>query len=342
LTGNATLRSSGSIWNVYSNITDNGVGYGLTVDGGGVSLRGNNTYYGPTITTNGANLYVSANNALGTTNGNTIVAAGGVLVLDTDYTTPETMNLNGGTLRSSASGGVSWSGDIILGANSYIRRKNLGAAITINGVISGDYGLTIGGSETGEVVFTAINTYTGPTIVQTGTLTLNGALPNSPVTATTGTLGGTGFINTATLNGGTLSPGSGVGNVGTITAGNLTLTNTVALAFDLQSPGASDYVNVTNQLSWTGLMQTNWFVLSAPSGLATGEYTLLHSTLLSGQLGEGTNFTAIGGNVGYDGYLWLSADNKDVMLTVVPEPGAATLVGMGLVAMLLVCRWRRP
>jgi hypothetical protein len=43
----------------------------------------------------------------------------------------------------------------------------------------------------------------------------------------------------------------------------------------------------------------------------------------------------------FSGYLWLDTGSQDVKLTVVPEPSAGMLVGSGLLAMLLVRRWRR-
>jgi len=118
------------------------------------------------------------------------------------------------------------------------------------------------------------------------------------------------------------------------------LTNGVQLAFELGAPGASDLVIVTNALAFTG-METNWFVLSAVSGFGVGTYTLFDALSYgSSTLGSGTNFDDIAGT-GLSGYLWLDSDNQDVKLTVVPEPSAGVLVGIGLLALLALRRWPR-
>jgi len=184
------------------------------------------------------------------------------------------------------------------------------------------------------------NTYGGTTVINAGTLAINGRLENSAVTVNSGgVLAGNGFIaKSVTLRGGaTLSPGN---SVGTLTVGDLTLTNGVQLVFELGAPGASDLVIVTNALSFSG-METNWFVLSAVSGFGAGTYTLFDALNYgSSTLGSGTNFTNIAGT-GLSGYLWLDSANQDVKLTVVPEPGTGTLVAVGLLGMWILLRRQR-
>ncbi|MCX7887125.1 MAG: autotransporter-associated beta strand repeat-containing protein [Verrucomicrobiae bacterium] len=187
---------------------------------------------------------------------------------------------------------------------------------------------------TGRWILSGQNTYTGPTIVNSGTLVVNGAILNSFVTNNVfGTIAGTGFVANLTIISGTLSPGT---SVGTLTAGNLTLLGTPTLHFELGPTNASDLVVVNGTLSFSN-METNWFLFSALPGFGLGTYTLFDAGSLAGTLGPGTNFINIGGS-GYDGYLFL--EGTDGKLEGVPETSTAALVATGL-AILLVLRRRR-
>lgn len=260
--------------------------------------------------------------------GTTALAIGSGAALDLNG-----VNQTVGSLANSGS-----AGGIVTNTAGTLSTFTVGAANTdtaFSGAIQGAIALTKLG--TGNQILSGTNTYTGATLISAGTLTINGRLENSPVTANIGgTLAGDGFIagSVAINNGATLSPG---GSVGTLTVGDLTLTNGVKLVFDLGPTNASDKVIVNNALSLGG-MDTNWFVLSAVSGFEEGTYTLFDATSITGLLGSETNFADING---YTGYLWLDDANHDVKLTVVPEPGTGTLVGAGLLAMFLLGRLRR-
>ncbi len=244
-----------------------------------------------------------------------------------------TFNLSGGTLSAYAS----WSSSVNLNLtniNGNLVIQTPGYDITLTGVLSGIGGFTKTG--TGTLILGGNNTYSGGTVVNAGTLTINGRLANSPLTVTGGTLGGTGFVNSAIIDGGTLSPGN---SVGTLTVGNLTLTNLPRLVFELGATNASDLVIVTNTLVFTS-MNADWFAFVVTNGFGVGDYTLFNAAVLNGTLGADTNLTNIGGS-GFSGFLWLDNANADVKLTVVPEPTAGALVGVGLVAVFLLGRVRR-
>jgi|GEM_PF-3451688 len=271
------------------------------------------------------------------------------------------INLNGGTMQSSG-GGYFDALDNTLLINSLANpnpsviagrlnlRSNFGANPLVFNVADGaaaidllvsaqitqeNDGRGIAKTGNGLMMLTATNTYSGPTLVSAGTLVVNGRLSAGTVTVTGGTLGGTGFVNAALINGGRLSPGN---SVGTMTVGNLTLTNLPLLVFELGATNASDLVIVTNALAFTG-METNWFSFTTTSGFGVGDYTLFDAMVLNASLGAGTNFYNIAGS-GLDGFLWLDTVNRDVKLTVVPEPGAGALVGIGLLLLMMTRRWR--
>jgi autotransporter-associated beta strand protein len=84
---------------------------------------------------------------------------------------------------------------------------------TFDGAISGPGQVVQFG--TGKTVLTAVNTYSGPTFVNAGTLSVNGSIASSPVFVNFGgTLGGNGTVGPTTiLAGGALSPGNSVGTL---------------------------------------------------------------------------------------------------------------------------------
>ena len=324
VSNNIVLLGDGGVGNNLNTLELAGVisgGFGLNKNGlGRVILSGNNGYTGVT-TINAGTLNAGHANALGSV-GADITFAGGVL----QY--------------SAASASTDWASRFKNSASS-IALDTDGQNVTLAGNIenSNKGGLTKLGD--GILLLSGSNTYSGMTLVSAGTLSVNGGIYNSAVTATGGTLGGTGFVGNLTIDAGQLSPAN---SIGTLTVGNLTLTNLPvgALSFELGTtnvPGGSDLVIVTAALNFTG-MTTNWFNLSTTNGFGAGTYTLFDAVTGTMSLGTETNFFNIGGS-GYDGYLWLDQANSDVQLIVVPEPGTGTMVGAGLMAMLMLRRLRR-
>jgi len=111
------------------------------------------------------------------------------------------------------------------------------------------------------------NAYSGPTIVNDGTLLINGTISNSAVTVQNGaTLGGGGSISGAVSveNGGTLSPG---GTLGTLSISNsLTLAGTTLMELNA-SNGQSDRVQGLTNVSYGGTL----VVSNLAGALTTGQ-----------------------------------------------------------------------
>ncbi len=205
------------------------------------------------------------------------------------------------------------------------------------GAISGGGFTKVG---TGTLELSGVNTPSGdPVTVQAGTLLVTGSLSGSNVEVQNGgTIGGSGTIGSDVyvLAGGKISPGTSPGTL-TVTGTQLdfsdgvTAPNTQSLIFELGT--ASDRVNLTaGQFNiGTGVLEFDDFAFTAGSGFGPGTYTLFDSTQdVFGGLGAAVTGT-IGG---LDATLSLADTNNDVLLTVVPEPGSATLLlgGLALVA----------
>ncbi|MGV3531897.1 MAG: autotransporter-associated beta strand repeat-containing protein, partial [Chthoniobacteraceae bacterium] len=212
--------------------------------------------------------------------------------------------------------------------------------ITVNGV--------------GSVILSGANTYTGPTIVQAGSLIVEGSIAGSDTTVNGGILGGSGTVGEVTLTGGTINPGNGAGALDT---GNLIL-DSGTLAFQIGGNTSETY----GQLNVAGTVSLN-----APVNLTldfaaydpvdfTDEFVLVSNNLADAiafasgtarlwyggaQLDQGAIFIATSGaltqafEISYTG-----GDGNDVVLTAVPEPATAVTL-MGGVALLAGMRRRR-
>jgi outer membrane autotransporter protein len=80
-----------------------------------------------------------------------------------------------------------------------------------NNDIGGSGGLTLNG--TGTLVLTGTDTYSGPTVINGGTLVVNGSIASPTTINPGGTLRGTGAVNAALTNNGTISPGDPTGTL---------------------------------------------------------------------------------------------------------------------------------
>ena len=253
-TGGNTLTSDGSGNTAIGGVVS-GAG-GIVKNGAGtLSLNGANTYTGLT-TINAGTVAISSSSGLGSSSAGTVVNPGGMLQLvgwgQFTLTQPLTLSGDGpggdlpttgstnGALSIATSFAVSVSGGITLAGNASIgvggsisgltvtsNGVNLGGneltinasnPASINAPISGSGGLIINGDgTTGQTTLSAVNTYTGSTIVQAGTLLLNGngTLASTNYTINQGTLkldnSGTNVTNripdaaTITMNGGTFA-----------------------------------------------------------------------------------------------------------------------------------------
>jgi uncharacterized protein with beta-barrel porin domain len=112
-----------------------------------------------------------------------------------------------------------------------------------------------------------------PWTVQQGILSVNGSLANSTFTVDSGgTLGGTGTVGTAVINGGTLKPGNSGGTLNV--SGNLTFTAASTYLVEISSTGAAR-TNVTGTATLGGAGVATSF---AGAGVVQHQYTILNAT----------------------------------------------------------------
>ncbi len=208
----------------------------------------------------------------------------------------------------------------------------------------------------GTMLLSSNNTYTGTTTIKGGTLKLNSstAIANSS-TITVGDTGSSGAVldvtaagltvgSTQTLGGigtilatgrtvtasGTISAGNSVGIL-SIDGGTLALDSTSKFTFELGT--SSDLISLLNLATLnlgSGTLGLSDFTFSDSGGFTDGVYNLITGAAsFTGTLDTG-NLT--GSVLGRDGTLSMSGNN--LILTVVPEPSAALIGSLGLLALL--------
>ena len=241
----ATLTAGGNNSSTaFSGTLTNGAGsLGLTKTGlGTMILTGGNTYSGGT-NINGGILAVSNDGNLGT----------------------GPLNFNRGTLQALAGGGgITSSKAITLNAGGGTFLADAGTTSTLSAVIGGAGSLTKDGP--GTLALTGTNIYEGGTVMNAGTLTVNGAQA----------LGLGGFV----LNGGTLKADPQPINV----KGNYTQNagGTLQLQVAGASPGQYDTLNVGGNAALGGTLQLislgfqpkagNQLTLVTTGGLISGRF----------------------------------------------------------------------
>ncbi len=163
---------------------------------------------------------------------------------------------------------------------------NGGQSLILNCDVSGTNGISLnpGDIGTGTLVLGGVDTYTGPTTVNAGTLWVNGSLAAASVVSVNSgsTLGGTGAIGgPVTVNAeGTLSPGA---SVGTLTVrNNLTLSGNLLIEVDKSVAPSNDMVMVSGLLTNAG---TGTLTLKnlGPALAAGDRFQVFNQPVLNGQ-----------------------------------------------------------
>jgi autotransporter-associated beta strand protein len=185
---------------------------------GTLVLGGTNTYAGITTISQGI-VSVTANQALGTTAGGTILNGGDTTALQLAngvVVSGETVEVKGygvaaptvarGALQAAASATAEWAGPVLLGSGDSRIGAQANGSLELSGVIANGAGSTLTASADptgGKVIVSGTaNTYTGPSQVLRGTLEIgaNNALPITTV-LNVDSASGTGDNGTFEMNG---------------------------------------------------------------------------------------------------------------------------------------------
>src|SRR5262245_17506352 len=256
--GSATLTTGNDNTSTTFSGTISGAGSLIKIGTGVLTLSGVNTYSGGT--TLAGTLSLANNQALGsgalTTTGSVVDYANGVTIAN-----PIIINSN--TTQLQVLTGTATQAGVISELNGPRPLEKIGA---------------------GNLVLTATNTYSGPTTVSAGTLTVNGSIASSAVTVAAGAmLTGTGTVGATTiLSGGAFAPGN---SPGTMTVqGNLAFQSGALYLVQVNSTTVSNTV-VSGSATLAGTVQAAF----TAGSYATRMYTILSA---AGGLG-GTTFNAL-------------------------------------------------
>ncbi|MGT2434514.1 autotransporter outer membrane beta-barrel domain-containing protein [Bradyrhizobium betae] len=270
---------------------------GLTKLGlGTLSLSGANSYTGATLV-NAGTLQAGATGAFSSASAFTV--AGGA-----------TLDLNG---FDQTIGSLAGAGNVTLGAATLTAGGD-NSSTTFSGTVSGSGGLTKAGS--GTLRLTGTSTYAGATIIDGGTLDVEGILAStSAVTVNAGgTLTGAGIVDpplTITINaGGTLAPGNGTPGSSMTIDGNLAMQSGATYRVQLD-PSSASFATVNGTASLGGATVNAVF--------ANGSYVSKTYTILTASGGISGTFAPGVVNTGlpYGFQTSLSYDANDAYLNLV-------------------------
>lgn len=301
----ATLNNFG----VASNFGDGGTNTAIVV--GGATTAGVMEYSGVTTTSN----RTVNRDARSTGSGIDVSTAGVTLTL--------TGNLGSGIQTNTGTNGWAFGG---------------AGNLTLNGVISnaagaGSTGTTITKNGSGTLSLgSGSNTYSGATDVVGGTLVINGNTSTSVLTTvkTGATLGGTGTVGAVLVDSnGIFAPGDG-GIESLNVNGDLTLSSGSISNYEINTAGdISDLAISSALLTFGGTLN----VTRIGSALVAGDiFNLFDWSSATGTFST-VNLPSLDSGLAWDQSSLYSSGQ--ISVTAVPEPAAALLGGLGMLALLL-------
>jgi autotransporter-associated beta strand protein len=374
LSGGAIIDTQAFNASISEILRDGGGGGGLTKNGTGtLTLSAINTYTGITTVSAGTLALGHATDTLSSSSAVKVDGATAVLSIAGNSDTVGAVSLknggsitgSGGTLTGASYAVESGSVSAKLGGAGIALTKSTAGTVTLSGANTYSGATTVSAGTlavngTGSINDSAV-TVNGGTFRYNSSVAYSGAL-----TYTSGTVGGTnltGSLNNLTISSGqTLSPGNSPGTATTgsqtwagggtydweindanATAGadpgwdllsgtgTLTISATSGSQFNLNLYSLS-LLNVAGSLTdFNNANSYNWLIadFAAVSGFSANAFNVIDTNFSNNNTLNGTFGVALGDTV-------LGGDNSQIYLTYtsIPEPRAALLGGLGLLALL--------
>lgn len=225
------------------NITETVVGAPLTKHGAGTLFINGSTTFTGLLTIDGGTYSAATNTQIG--GGPTVLLRGATLQARETFTTNKELRLDPIPLVPTI--------EVLTGK-----------ALTLTGTVADNAGAAqLDKTGPGTLFLNGTNTYSGPTNVQEGILSVNSALPSVVNVAAGARLEGTGNTGAVTNNG-TIAPGN---SIGSMTVASYTQNPGSNFELEINAAGASDILNVTNGATLNG---GNLIVLPEPGLYTTG------------------------------------------------------------------------
>ena len=233
-----------------------------------------------------------------------------------------TLVLGAGGTSGSVIGNITFCSDATVSGCDALTDKflvfNRSDVFTFGGVISGPGQVVQAGS--GTTVLSGVNTYTGPTTVMAGTLSVTGSITSSVFVDSGAMLSGSGTVGSVTINdGGVLAPAN---PGGALTAqGNLVFSTAGVYLVQIADSG-SDRVNVTGTATLAGdvfvaltgsTISKQHTILNATGGV-TGTFAGVNNlpTTLAGSLTYDPNNVFLNFSLNYNALGTLTSNQRNV------------------------------
>ncbi len=347
------LTVAGGVFNTTTGSDWNETVAAFTISSGSITGTGTltATTYGLSGGTVTANLGTGTMNVTGSTALNGTAGATTVNISAGTLTLGSASRFTGTTPALTLSGGqLTLAGAESVGAYTQSGGTLAGTGITLTGTSYALQGGTVNANlGTGNVTVTSgtttLNGNSASTAVaiNSGKLVVNGNVTTSSLTTvqTGATLGGTGTVGAATING-ILAPGNSIGILNA--TGDVTWNANDAWVFELggtaastlalanTTSGLSDLLNITGVGSDFFKGTGSSFAFDFATGGAMGWYKLVDWTGTTNFVAGDFSATNLGS--GLTGSFSVDSGTSALYLNVVPEPGAALIGSLGLLALL--------